>query len=295
MRAISLSSLLVLLSVCASGTVQIAAGAPAQVVTLGNSAVALTGPWKFSPGDSPWVNGSPVWAEPGFDDESWAVMDLTPKAGSVSLITGMPDFVPGWTARGYPDLDGFAWYRLRLHVTGSDHPLIDQSLPGQPLSLKMPQSVDDALSGLCQRALHRAVGQLLRTPRQALLLEASLLSAARAGAGWRDRTSGPLLYVPLLAILRSGCRWHARPACAGAALHRASAAGRRGRRRSAQRFWPFLADINLPADRAAGAMGLAAQLAGAHVPMALFGVGQHHSLRSGGEPRLLVLCADHCG
>jgi hypothetical protein len=56
----------------------------------------------------------------------------------------MPDFVPGWTVRGYPDLDGFAWYRLRLHVTGSDHPLIDQSLPGQPLSLKMPQSVDDA-------------------------------------------------------------------------------------------------------------------------------------------------------
>jgi hypothetical protein len=77
MRAVSLSSLLVLLSVCGYGTAQIA-GAPAQVVTLGNSAVALTGPWKFSPGDSPWVNGSPVWAEPGFDDEGWSVMDLTP-------------------------------------------------------------------------------------------------------------------------------------------------------------------------------------------------------------------------
>jgi Stage II sporulation protein E (SpoIIE) len=159
MRIACMVFLLGLLSVSSHGTgwAQPAPPAPAQVVALGDSAVALTGPWKFSPGDSPWVNGSPVWAKPGFDDASWAVMDLTPKAASVSLITGMADFVPGWTARGYPDLDGFAWYRLRLHVTGSDHPLIDQPLPGQPLSLKMPQSVDDAYQVY---ANGRYIGQL---------------------------------------------------------------------------------------------------------------------------------------
>jgi hypothetical protein len=107
---------------------------PAQTITLGNSAVALTGPWKFSPGDSPWVNGSPVWAQPGFDDAHWATLDLTPKAGSVDLINGIAGFVPGWTVRGYPQLSGYAWYRLRLHVRNGD----------QSLSLKMPLDVDDA-------------------------------------------------------------------------------------------------------------------------------------------------------
>ena len=42
--------------------------------------------------------------------------------------------MPGWTARGYPNLYGYAWYRLRLRVTD----------PGQPLQLKMPNDVDDA-------------------------------------------------------------------------------------------------------------------------------------------------------
>jgi hypothetical protein len=121
MRPIGLSLLLGLLWVSSSLT---AWAKPAQVVTLGNSAVALTGPWKSSPGDSPWVNGSPVWAQPGFDDAHWATMDLTPKAGSVDLIFGTAGFVPGWTARGYPGLSGYAWYRLRLRVSGPDQPLI---------------------------------------------------------------------------------------------------------------------------------------------------------------------------
>ena len=113
--------------------------APAQIITLGNSAVALTGPWRFSPGDSPWVHGSPVWAQPGFDDGQWATMGLAAAAGSVDLFTGIAGFVPGWTQRGYPQLSGYAWYRLRLRVTGQG-----QLLGGQPLSLKMPQDVDDA-------------------------------------------------------------------------------------------------------------------------------------------------------
>jgi Stage II sporulation protein E (SpoIIE) len=109
-------------------------GAAAETITLGNSAATLPGPWKFAPGDSPWQNGSPVWARPDFDDASWASMDLAPKTGSVDSAYGTVAFVPGWTARGYPDLDGYAWYRLRVHVTD----------PGQPLWLKMPLDLDDA-------------------------------------------------------------------------------------------------------------------------------------------------------
>jgi hypothetical protein len=88
------------------------------------------------------VNGSPVWAQPGFDDAHWATMELAPKAGSVDLTSGIAGFVPGWTARGYPNLDGYAWYRLRLRVTGPIQSL--QAPAGQPLWLKMPLDVDDA-------------------------------------------------------------------------------------------------------------------------------------------------------
>jgi hypothetical protein len=106
----------------------------AETITLGNSAVTLPGPWRFAPGDSPVQNGSPLWAKPAFDDASWASMDLSPKAGSVDPAYGTPGFVPGWTAHGYPNLYGYAWYRLRVRVTD----------PGQPLKLKMPNDVDDA-------------------------------------------------------------------------------------------------------------------------------------------------------
>jgi hypothetical protein len=109
--------------------------APAvQTITLGNAAVALTGPWKFQPGDSPIVNGSPLWAQPQFDDAHWAPLSLAPKAGAVDLQIGTSGYVPGWTSKGYPNLSGYAWYRLRVHVTD----------PTQPLWLKMPDNFDDA-------------------------------------------------------------------------------------------------------------------------------------------------------
>lgn len=101
---------------------------------MSHSAVALTGPWKFQPGDSPWANGAPLWAQPGLDDSQWAAMDLTPKAGSVDLMFGTSGYVPGWTRKGYPELSGYAWYRMRLRVNDA----------GQALWLKMPNDVDDA-------------------------------------------------------------------------------------------------------------------------------------------------------
>ena len=60
-------------------------------------------------------------------------MDLTPKAGSVDLMLGTSGYVPGWTEKGYPNLTGYAWYRLRLRVTNAS----------QPLWLKMPGDCDD--------------------------------------------------------------------------------------------------------------------------------------------------------
>jgi hypothetical protein len=107
---------------------------PAETITLGNSAATLPGPWKFAPGDSPWQNGSPVWAQPGFDDARWAAVDLAPKADSVDPEYSTPGFVPGWTSRGYPNLEGYAWYRLRVRVVD----------PAQPMWLKMPTDFDDA-------------------------------------------------------------------------------------------------------------------------------------------------------
>lgn len=105
----------------------------ARLVTLSNSVVALDGTWKFHPGDSPWVNGAPLWAQPGYDASGWATQNLTPKSGAVDLTMGITGFVPGWTRQGYPKLTGYAWYRLRLKVAD----------PGEPLWLKMPLNVDD--------------------------------------------------------------------------------------------------------------------------------------------------------
>lgn len=105
-----------------------------EVITLNNSAVNLPGPWKFAPGDSPIVNGTPLWAQPGFNDASWTNMDVEPKSGSTDPAYGTPGFVPGWTKQGFPNLYGYAWYRLRLHINDS----------GRHLWLKMPNDFDDA-------------------------------------------------------------------------------------------------------------------------------------------------------
>ncbi len=107
---------------------------PAEVITLDNSAVNLPGPWKFAPGDSPVVSGAPLWAQPDFDDSKWAQMDVAPKNGSIDPSYGTPGFVPGWTKQGFPNLYGFAWYRLRIHINDS----------GKSLWLKMPNDIDDA-------------------------------------------------------------------------------------------------------------------------------------------------------
>jgi len=116
------------------GAKQTVSAPEAQLITLGESAVPLAGPWKFSPGDSPWEGNSPVWARPDFDDSGWSSMDLAAKTGPFDLTLNPADAVPGWTAKGFPDLTGYAWYRLRIRVASQ----------GQQLALKMPADFEDA-------------------------------------------------------------------------------------------------------------------------------------------------------
>ena len=91
------------------------------MVQLGDSAVELTGPWRFHVGDDM------AWAQTGFDDSTWETMDLVAPPGSRGVV-------PGWTARGHARYSGFAWYRLKVNVTGAE----------RRLALKMPDSADDA-------------------------------------------------------------------------------------------------------------------------------------------------------
>ncbi|HET9086598.1 MAG TPA: PP2C family protein-serine/threonine phosphatase [Acidobacteriaceae bacterium] len=101
---------------------------PVTTITLGQSIVALNGPWKFHIGDNP------QWANPNFDDSHWETVDLTPKEGSFDPNAGYSGYVRGWTAKGHPGYWGWAWYRIRVRTTAQ---------PGQKLALAGPADVDD--------------------------------------------------------------------------------------------------------------------------------------------------------
>jgi hypothetical protein len=105
-------------------------------IWVGQSAVPLTGPWKFQIGDSPIdpATGKPLWVESGFDDSGWETMDLSPVLGTVDPYNGDPRYVPGWTAKGHPGYMGWAWYRLRVPVAARY---------GERLALEGPIYVDD--------------------------------------------------------------------------------------------------------------------------------------------------------
>lgn len=106
-------------------------------VTIGQSAVRLYGPWKFTVGDSPMdaATQKPLWAEPGFDDSKWEDVDLTPREGATDPTSGVSGYVPGWTAKGHPGYWGYAWYRMRVRVNAP---------PGEKLALAGPADLDDA-------------------------------------------------------------------------------------------------------------------------------------------------------
>src|SRR6202453_4655693 len=66
-------------------------------VTLGQSAVPLYGPWKFTVGDSPIdpKTGQPLWAEPDFDDSKWERVSTTAKNARHSPLSVPSGYVPG--------------------------------------------------------------------------------------------------------------------------------------------------------------------------------------------------------
>ncbi|HET9100114.1 MAG TPA: hypothetical protein VFN62_06965, partial [Acidobacteriaceae bacterium] len=134
MRATRLMSACFLLSLFLGSFAQ---GTHAQTqITLGNATTPLNGPWKFRTGDNM------KWAQPDFDDSSWATMDMTPTAGLYDPILGSSGYLPGWTARGYPGYSGYAWYRLRVHIQN----MIQDGSRGSTarLAIKMPDNYDDA-------------------------------------------------------------------------------------------------------------------------------------------------------
>jgi Stage II sporulation protein E (SpoIIE) len=110
--------LVLLLIVCACGGLRAQGTSPNAVpVTLGQSVVALNGPWKFHVGDNP------RWSDPEFDDTAWETMDLRPTPQTAVPGISLAGFVTGWQARGHPGYAGFAWYRLRVRISGASGPL----------------------------------------------------------------------------------------------------------------------------------------------------------------------------
>ena len=88
---------LLLLLVCAS------TGLRAQTFNLqtGREPVAsLDGLWRFHTGDNP------AWASPNFDDSHWPL-----------IRSDTP-----WTAQGYANYSGYAWYRFKLQVPDGSKP-----------------------------------------------------------------------------------------------------------------------------------------------------------------------------
>ena len=105
-------------------------------INLGQSAVSLYGPWKFSAGDSPVdpKTSQPLWAESSYDDSAWESVDLKSDAGALDPLSGMTGYVPGWTVHGHAGYWGYGWYRIRVSI---------QAPPGQDLALAGPANVDD--------------------------------------------------------------------------------------------------------------------------------------------------------
>ena len=155
-------------STAASSAPAAVPGNSVEQVRLGDSVTPLVGPWKFQTGDNL------AWAQPGFDDSSWSDMDMTPPTRPGHPNQALP--LSGWTARGYPNYSGYAWYRLTVDVQGS----------GRHLSLKMPDSVDDAYQVFVNGA---QIGQFGRFNGRSVTAYGSL---PRAFPLPRDLTSGKI-------------------------------------------------------------------------------------------------------
>ena len=123
--------------------------AAAQTIELAHAEVALTGGWRFAPGDDARR------AAPDYDDAAWAHVDLTPQPNAHDADVGLTDYVPGWFARGHAGYTGYAWYRLRIRVAAPT---------GTRLALLAPAYVEDAFELYWNGALLGGSGDFATTP-----------------------------------------------------------------------------------------------------------------------------------
>ncbi len=81
-----------------------------QQIALGNSALALMGPWKFRVGDDL------AWAQPGFDDTDWHDYTLDAQGWPESILPERNAFDPGWGGHGYRGAPNYGWYRIHVSL-----------------------------------------------------------------------------------------------------------------------------------------------------------------------------------
>ncbi|MGB8480986.1 MAG: PP2C family protein-serine/threonine phosphatase [Acidobacteriaceae bacterium] len=85
-------------------------GHGAQQIALGNSALALMGPWKFRLGDDL------AWGQPGFDDAAWQNYTLDAQGWPESILPERNEFDPGWGGHGYRGAPNYGWYRIHVSL-----------------------------------------------------------------------------------------------------------------------------------------------------------------------------------
>jgi hypothetical protein len=98
------------LLIVAAMIVVLANGGRPDPAPLRAASTLLDGTWRFHTGDDP------RWAAAGIDDSDWQTMDLTAPPGQHDGDVGLPDYVGGWSAHGYPGYHGYAWYRRMVKV-----------------------------------------------------------------------------------------------------------------------------------------------------------------------------------
>jgi hypothetical protein len=146
MKVHGLLLVLSLLLPCANAAA--AAQAPPVAVDLNAATATLTGPWRFHVGDDP------RWADPGFDDSGWELVDLAAPASASDGDVGIPNYAPGWIARGHAGYYGYAWYRIRLSFRAPAR---------EPLALLGPWAVDSAYQVYVDGRLLGGVGNFSGT------------------------------------------------------------------------------------------------------------------------------------
>jgi hypothetical protein len=88
-----------------------------QQVELGNSVLALMGPWKFR------LGSEMAWALPDFNDSGWENLTLQGQGWSESLVDPNEGSDPGWAGHGHQGVWGYGWYRTHLNLQKTAEPV----------------------------------------------------------------------------------------------------------------------------------------------------------------------------